>query len=219
VNDDDAQKLYSAREVTEHADAVPDLMAALTWARDYLTHPHPDLGRTGAVCPYVRGALDAGTLWFGQVRTEAGSEQAVADGISAFRGPFRELAPYERTAGPQKALVLTFPNLSQEQVGPLLGGVAGRVKLAFVEDGLLPGPAYPGNPTPSAHSTFPSMASPVPLVAIRNLFETDLNFLNRPYDPPEIRARFVASFLHYVGPELSATRRAAAESALESLAR
>jgi hypothetical protein len=215
---DDAQKVYSAQEVTEQADAVPDLMAALTWARDYLTHPHPDLGRTGAVCPYVRGALDAGTLWFGRVLTDDPSEEAVADGISAFREPFRELVPRERTTGPQKALVVTFPNLPAQQVGPLLGGVARRVKLAFVEDGLLPGPAYPGNPTPSAHSTFPSMASPVPLVAIRNLFETDLNFLNRPYDPPEIRARFVASFLHYVGPELSAPRRAAAESALASLA-
>lgn len=113
--------------------------------------------------------------------------------------------------------MVTFPNLPEKRTCELLGGVARRVKLEFVEDGLLPGPAYPGNPTPSAHSTFPSMASPVPLVAIRMLFDTDLSFLNRPYDPPELRARFVSSFLRHVGPELSAARRAAAESALASL--
>ena len=61
------------------------------------------------------------------------------------------------------------------------------------------------------------MASPVPLMAIRKLFDTDLNFLNRPYDPPELRTRLLRSFLRHVGPDLSATRRAAAEEALVGL--
>lgn len=210
-------RMYTASEVRERAAEMPDLDGALTWAQEYLTQPHPDLGRPGAVCPYVRGALDADTLWFARVHTAEPTEAAVAAGLDAYRRPFVAREPRTRTTGVQKALVVTFPDLTEQQACELLGGVAGRVKLEFVEDGLLPGPAYPGNPTPSAHSNFPSMASPVPLVAIRLLFDTDLNFLNRPYDPPEIRARFVSSFLRYVGPELSETRRAAAESALARL--
>jgi hypothetical protein len=196
---------------------MPDLAEALTWSQEYLTRPHPEMGRPGAVCPYVRGALEGGTLWFGQVRGTAATEEGVAAGIDQFREPFVGLWPQNRSSGVQKALMVTFPDLREEQACALLGGVARRVKLAFVEDGLLPGPAYPGNPTPSAHSNFPSMAGPVPLMAIRLLFDTDLNFLNRPYDPPELRARMVSSFLRHVGPELSTPRREAAETALSGL--
>ena len=214
---EDPQRLYSAKEVRERASAMPDLAEALTWSQEYLTRPHPEMGRPGAVCPYVRGALEGGTLWFGQVRGTPATEEGVAAGIDEFREPFVGLWPQNRTSGVQKALIVTFPDLAVEQACALLGGVARRVKLAFVEDGLLPGPAYPGNPTPSAHSNFPSMAGPVPLVAIRLLFDTDLNFLNRPYDPPELRARMVSSFLRHVGPELSPPRREAAETALSGL--
>jgi hypothetical protein len=214
---EDPQRLYSAKEVREQEDAMPDLAAALTWSQEYLTRPHPEMGRPGAVCPYVRGALDGGTLWFGQVLGTEPTEEGIAAGIDKFREPFVGLWPQNRTSGVQKALIVTFPEVPVEQASALLGGVARRVKLAFVEDGLLPGPAYPGNPTPSAHSSFPSMASPVPLVAIRLLFDTDLNFLNRPYDPPELRARMVSSFLRHVGPELSSPRREAAETALSGL--
>jgi uncharacterized protein (TIGR02246 family) len=215
----EAQPLYTAGEVRERAESLPDLMTALRWAEDYLARPHPDLGRAGAVCPYVHGALDANSLWLGQVRGVEPTEAAIADRVGAYRPLFTALPPLARPPGVHKALVLTFPDLSAHQASELLGRVARRIKLEFVEDGLLPGPAYPGNPMPSAHSAFPSMAGPVPLVAIRRLFDTDLDFLNREADPPEIRARFVAAFLRHVGSEVSDARRVAAETALRTLTR
>ena len=44
---------------------VPEGLAkALGWIEDFIAHPHEQLGRTGAVCPFVPGALERQTLYF-----------------------------------------------------------------------------------------------------------------------------------------------------------
>jgi hypothetical protein len=54
----------------------------------------------------------------------------------------------------------------------------------------------------------------VPLVAIRVLVETDLPFLDRPLDPPHLRARYLRTYLDRLGGQISASRKQKAELAL-----
>src|SRR5262245_42858435 len=35
----------------------------MAWARGYLSHPHPELGRAGAVCPFVPKSLNSGRFY------------------------------------------------------------------------------------------------------------------------------------------------------------
>ncbi len=44
---------------TEH----PLLRAIHAWVREYLCRPHPELGRSGAMCPFVPEALQKGPLF------------------------------------------------------------------------------------------------------------------------------------------------------------
>jgi hypothetical protein len=207
-------KIYSSLEVRDGAAATaPSLAEALDWLGGYLTAPHPDLGRGGAVCPYVKPAVKTGSLYLAEARLHRATSQAVDRCLSTCRHAFAELP-----AGHGTALVITFPGIAAGDAPWLLGGLLQRVKPEFVRDGLMLGPVYPGNKIPGAHNpAFRPMSGPFPLVAIRRMMETDLPFLSRPTDPPHVRAEYVVAFLHHVAPRLSPSRRAAAERTLAQL--
>ncbi|HEX6031673.1 MAG TPA: hypothetical protein VFY90_09575, partial [Tepidiformaceae bacterium] len=39
------------------------LQAVAEWIKTFVVKPHKDLGRAGAVCPFVAGSLERKTLW------------------------------------------------------------------------------------------------------------------------------------------------------------
>jgi hypothetical protein len=196
-------RIYSSLEVR----AGTRLADVLDWLSVYLTAPHPSLGRGGAVCPYARPALRAGSLYLTEVR----GVDAVDRHVTACRHAFTTLP------GAQ-ALVVSFPEVTAPVAPSLLGGLLDRVKQDFVRDGLMLGPVYPGNEIPGAHNpAFRPMAGPLPLVAIRRMMESDLPFLNRPADPARVRAEYVGAYLRHLAPGLSPRRRAAAERVLAEL--
>jgi hypothetical protein len=211
-------RIVSSHDVSTAACPVTSsLSRVLSWLTDYLTAPHPDQGRHGAVCPYVRPALQAGTLYLAEADL-AVTEAAVDDVLHECGRAFAALAPGDDPPGRTSALVASFPQVAPGDAARLLGGVLVRVKPAFVAAGLMLGPVYPGNQVPGAHNPrFRPMRGPVPLVAIRHLMESDLPFLDRPGDPADVRARYVSSYLHHVGPRLSLARRRRAEDMLRSL--
>jgi hypothetical protein len=183
--------------------AAPSLAAVLAWITSYLTAPHPQLGRGGAVCPYVRPALQAGRLYLAEARLGSADVDAADRCLDECRRAFADL-PGAR----QKALVVSFPEISAEDAPKLLGGLLRRVKPKFVSDGLMLGPVYPDNDAPGAHNpAFRPMRGPLPLVAIRLMMESDLPFLSRSTDPPELQAEYLAAYLRHVGPRLSPRKR------------
>lgn len=195
-------RIHSSLEVR----AGTGLADVLDWLSEYLTAPHPDLGRRGAVCPYARPALRAGSLYL----TEARGVQ-VDRCVTACRHAFATLPDAQ-------ALVVSFPDVATHAARPLLGGLLDRVKLDFVRDGLMLGPVYPGSETPGAHNpAFRPMDGPLPLVGMRRMMESDLPFLNRPADPPHLRAEYVRAYLRHLADDLSPRRRAAAERVLAEL--
>jgi hypothetical protein len=219
VIDNGLPRLYSSLEVARNGEALPGLLAALEWTSGYLAAPHPELGRPGAVCPFVRGGLDAGTIWLAEVRLDAATADVVDRYIDGYRRAFPSLPPREHPAAVNKAVIITFPDLAPGRAPAVLGGLLARVKPAFVDDGLMIGPVFPGNPIPGAHNpAFQPMRGPIPLVAIRQLLDTDLPFLDRPTDPPALRIRHVRAYLRHLGSRLPAARRTAAEHTLTRLA-
>jgi uncharacterized protein DUF6875 len=211
--------IYASDEVEARAEEMPASANALRWAEIYLSAPHPDLGRAGAVCPYVKSALRTNTLWFTEVRAEEAADAELADArLTELAGVFDELAPVEAAQATGKALLVVFPDVRAEQAKELLGGMLRRVKPAFVDAGLMLGPVFADNEMPGAHNPdFRPMRGPVPLVAIRVLVETDLPFLDRPMDPPHLRARYLRSYLDRMGGRIAVSRREKAERTLATL--
>ena len=210
--------VYANEEVRAQAAALPVLATALDWAEQYLSAPHPDLGRPGVVCPYVRFSLRHNTLWFTEVPAAAENAARLDARLTELATVFTGLDPVEADRATEKALVIAFPGLPAEQAPDRLGGMLRRLKPAFVDDGLMLGPVFPGNEIPGAHNPdFRPMRGPVPLVALRVLMETDLPFLDRPIDPPHLRARYLRAYLTRLGAGISQSRREKAEHTLASL--
>ena len=161
------------------------------WLDTYICRPHGELGRTGAVCPFVAPALKAGTL---VLRSRTGMAEAGSDDV---RAVVRETARDFRArswphANPtMRTLLVVLPDLPAEG-WPLLDSVQAELKAELAGQGLMLGQFHPDCLEPAARNPdFMVSRSPVPLLAIRNMAVHDVLFLHHRGDFfDEYRRRF-----------------------------
>ncbi|MGX7825922.1 DUF6875 domain-containing protein [Actinokineospora sp. 24-640] len=159
------------------------------WVDEYLTRPHPEIGRTGAVCPFVGPARSAGTLvvrrW--PVRPEAGGTEltAVIDRMTtAFRA---EHWSAENAA--LHTLVVVLDGLADWAA---LDRAQAAAKPGLVAQGLMLGQFHPLCDERAARNPgFQVSRSPMPLLALRRMAYHDILFL---HEDPEWFAAYQARF-------------------------
>ncbi len=85
----------------------PALAALAQWLLSYPMQPHPDLGRAGAVCPYIRPARRLDTIRIGLCRVSPEDEDGAAACIGA---AFHELEriPASRGAKQFRTVLIGF---------------------------------------------------------------------------------------------------------------
>lgn len=188
--------------MTQHPDIARLVHAAdapqaevVRWLTDYVCRPHPQLGRDGAVCPFVEPAARGGTM---QLHTRTGLAAACGDELRAL---VRETArtfrstPWARTNPTMRCLILVLPDLPQSHWHQL-DSVQAELKPELAGDGLMLGQFHPDCPEPAARNPgFPISRSPVPLLAMRNMALHDVLFLH--HDPElfhQYRLRFGARY-------------------------
>lgn len=190
--------LFSARQVDarNHAGrACPAQMLTLSWIRDFVVKPHPELGRPGPVCPFLPRALreDSVTL-----RTIDGSELAEAQldvMIKEHAQLFLVTEPTRGNARLNKTIVLVFSGLPEEHAGEIIEAAHRRLKPHFVELGLMLGEFHKGHQGSGVKNEgFRPLQSPVPLLVIRYMVASDIAFLERDSDPYDLRKRFVQAY-------------------------
>lgn len=149
------------------------------WLREYVSRPHPELGRPGAVCPFVEPALRAGTVLMGEW---TGLSQADHDAV---REVVRSLVvTFEETRWPHAnatmhTLLAVLPDLP-EPLWFLLDDVQAEVKADLAGRGLMLGQFHPACPEPAARNPrFAVSRSPVPLLALRRMALHDVLFLHQ----------------------------------------
>lgn len=201
---DEPGPLLLATEVERHGDRHPALAAVVAWMRSFLAQPHAELGRGGAVCPFVGPSLKLGTVWLAAVPGANPGREDLIELLAAYRDTFLELEPRDEPQCMNKSIVTVFPDLEPELAAELIEGVQKALKPRFVESGLMIGEFYPGNQTPGLRSEgFRPLASPIPMIAIRHMVDSDLPFLSRLLDTPAMRASFLRSYLRRYGSETS----------------
>lgn len=151
---------------------------ASAWLTEFVMRPHPDLGRAGAVCPFVEAAVRSDSLIVEEVRTSRSNaaevvDKAAGDALVRFNG-----LPWPSAANRHlPALVLVFPDLPAVQ-HRLLDEVQARHKSSYVEAGLMLGQFHPQCEEPAARNpAFRPSRSPIPLLAVRRLAFHDIVFL------------------------------------------
>lgn len=170
------------------------------WLEEYVCRPHPQLGRDGAVCPFVDPAIRAGTL---QLHTQIGLANA---GRAELFGVAREMARtfrslrWARTNPTMHGLMLALPDLPESRWHHL-DVVQAELKAELALEGLMMGQFHPNCPEPAARNPeFPVSRSPVPLLAMRNMALHDVLFLH--HDPAmfaQYRLRFGERYERGVG--------------------
>ncbi|RVX38100.1 hypothetical protein EDD27_0391 [Nonomuraea polychroma] len=164
------------------------LRRVVTWAREYLCRPHPELGRKGPVCPFAQTALDRGTFFLA-VRPGRPSAEEVAELLAGYRSWFQRLVSPPRVSPQFRTILVLLPDALVEVVD----AAQRALKPEYVEAGLMIGEFYPGPPPKPGlwNADFRPLSSPVPLLAIRQMVATDLPFLK---DDPRQAAAYAERF-------------------------
>ncbi len=154
------------------------MVTALEWARSFLAGPHPDLGRKGPVCPYIRHSFDERLLHV-TCRPDESCESPHL--VAAVRTSHRWFAEIQRRT-PEEirhlvTVLIVLPRIDRSSAEPL-NELHRVMKDEFVSQGLMIGQFHPACEAPGLwNPDFRPLRSPIPLLAIREMVSSDLPFL------------------------------------------
>lgn len=206
--------LLRASDVERDHARDSSLKVTLAWVREFLARPHPALGRSGPVCPFTPMALNLDTIWLAEVADACVDRQDIAALIGRYRDLFLELEPRSGNASINKCILVVFPNLGEAGAN-VVDEVQAELKARFVDVGLMLGEFHASNDSPGLRNPeFRPLRSPIPMLAIRHMVESDLPFLRRSIDAPEVRLSYLRSYLRRLGTSIS---RNSFDTAIESL--
>lgn len=210
VDVDDQQsprpRLMRISEIEQSCGPDSPLRCIANWIRTFLTCPHPELGRHGPVCPFAPIALELDTIWMTEVLDTAASFENISAIITDYRNVFLETEPKGGPEALTKAFLVVFPSLNAN--GPegaaIVDKVQASLKKHFVDMGLMLGEFHAANESPGLRNpAFRPLRSPIPMLAVRHMVESDLPFLIRKTYSPELRSSFLRSYLFRLGGMLS----------------
>ncbi|QHG17952.1 DUF6875 domain-containing protein [Nostoc sp. ATCC 53789] len=190
-------QLYTILEIEqlqEYEDR-PYLLETIEWVKSFLARPHPNLGRPGAVCPFVPYSLKSNSIRLAVIRTKYLYPEQLEEIVGRYKDIFLKMKVKEQELEINKAFLLIFPDVHIEDACKLIDSVQQKLKPLFVESGLMIGEFHKRNETPGMHNPdFRPLRSPIPLLAIRFMVEADLPFLLSPADP-RLRIRYLEAYL------------------------
>lgn len=194
--------------VRPHADALHTI---LTWAEGYLCSPHPELGRSGPVCPFTRPSLRKELFYMAVYPGATLDQDDVLSVVRSYRDWFMELEPHSGAAAAYKTVGIIFPDLPREGWVSLVEGTQERLKSDYVCEGLMIGEFHPGPPSKGGlrNPDFRPLRSPLPLLSIRHMVPTDFAFLHTRRDWMEA---YLARFGGQVPSQIAGEVRKAAEA-------
>jgi hypothetical protein len=154
------------------------LHSVANWIDIFVARPHKDLGRDGAVCPFVPGAVKGKTLWLAPERIGDRSVLDVVQLMNSYKKRLHDLQPIDGNDASDKVIVVVFTDLSADRAKDLFGNVLQHLAVpSYVEDGVLFGPFYKGNEgTAIYNSSFRPFQSPVPFLFVRYGVASDWKF-------------------------------------------
>jgi hypothetical protein len=154
------------------------LNAVADWINSLVARPHRDLGRSGAVCPFVPGALERRTLWLAPERIGNRSAQDVVQLMDGYKRLLLDTQPIDGDDASYKVIVVVFTDLPADRAKDLFGNVLQHLAVpSYVENGILFGPFYEGNEgTALYNSGFRPFQSPVPFLFVRYGVVSDWKF-------------------------------------------
>ncbi len=166
-------------EIAARPEASAALATLLAWVESYLMREHPELGRTGAVCPFTRQAarLDTARLSI----CEAGPDEEER-AFALIRGGFAALDAIPAKPGMAhfRTVIVGFPHCAGQAGIAMLQRVQKRHKFHSLRRSRMIGLMHPASEAPGLwNRDFRPLRAPLPVLAIRHLVEHDAPFAAR----------------------------------------
>ncbi|MGV9878649.1 DUF6875 domain-containing protein [Streptomyces sp. NPDC003006] len=176
--------------LAKHEESLREIV---DWASSYLSRPHPEVGRKGHVCPFVKTSLNRELFYLAVEPGVPESSAATAEALRGYRDWFLELADRHGGAAQYTTILVLFPELPRDRVVEIIENTQVLLKADYVSQGLMIGEFHDGPPAKGGlwNPEFRPLKSPVPLLAIRHMVPTDLPFLK---DDPEQLAEYLRRF-------------------------
>jgi hypothetical protein len=199
------------------------LIETVDWCEQFLGRPSKLVGRLGNVCPFVPESMLRGALKFAAIRFTNQGEAIISE-IEEIVPAFRErFLAEEKVLGKINIFhswVLIFPDVRIDEAAVVIDAPQRRMKPGFVREGLMLGEFHPMSLSPGLRNpAFRPLRSPIPLLVIRHMVESDIDFLMRPFESPQIRIQSLKAYLQFLGSSLSIVSRIKAKEALAEASR
>jgi hypothetical protein len=181
------------------------LHAVADWITAFVARPHEDLGRTGAVCPFVPGALERKTLWLAPEQIGDHGAPHVVELMNGYKRLLLDAPPAEGDDANYRVIVVVFTDLSPDRAQDVFDDVLRHISVpSYVEDGIVFGAFYEGNAgTAIYNSSFRPFTSPVPFLFVRHGVLSDWKFFLDNEDWLSLWARrFGESAVHALAEEV-----------------
>ncbi len=172
----DLEKGYLPESVAAYRESLEKIVL---WAHEYLSRPHPFLGREGPVCPYAQAAMGKALFLLTVCPGRDFDEETIAETVMKYRDWFLEIQPQSGADALYKTILILFPDLPLSQVPRLIDQTQKRLKPEYVKKGLMIGEFHSLPPEKSGlwNQDFRPLKAPVPMLVIRHMVPTDFPFL------------------------------------------
>lgn len=146
------------------------------WIDSFVLKPHKELiGRGGPVCPYLPESVERRALWLAAEHVDAG--ESIVSVMTRYK---RRLLEEEPPAGEvnDNVIAVLFTDLPADRAQAGFAEVFEQIAVqSYVEDGVLFGPYYEGNPATALYnSSFRPFESPTPFLFVRHAVVNDWKF-------------------------------------------
>ena len=162
-----------------------------SWVKSYLMVSHPELGRSGAVCPFTPQAFRLDTIRIGVCDATSLDRASVLAGMRRCFQEFKQI-PCSASMKHFRTVIVGFPKLGDAAGLETLAAVQGRLKFHSLLRGLMVGLFHASTDAPGLwNPEFRPLRSPIPVLAIRHLVANDAPFAARhPLLVPSYVARY-----------------------------
>ncbi|HUC24727.1 MAG TPA: hypothetical protein VMA73_18610, partial [Streptosporangiaceae bacterium] len=183
-------------EISGQAAAAVESVVA--WMYQRLMQSHPELGRNGAVCPYLELAVAEGRHCISLIRIDTPDDsQRLADAVLAWLPRISGAADKARG---QESVIFVPVGADTPVLAAVIGHVQRDLRSDAIHAGRMIGDFLPGHDAPGVHNAaFRPLESPWPVLGIRTMVETDILFLRSSDIPAIDRGSYIDVWRRFFG--------------------
>ena len=147
------------------------------WAQHYLCDPHPNLGREGVVCPFVKLTIQKKQMWLNVLSPDEVDKATLTTTLRNYKNWLLDLEPIDSSS---KVMLLVMPFFKPEVHFNYVIDALQELDAELVDQFVSIGTFFPNNAAPGMRNPeFRQFYSPIPLFVIRSTTVHDFPFIMR----------------------------------------